>query len=55
MSNSTIDSANGNTPETAAAPAKAKRERKAKQAKAAKKARVKEPAAKSKADRTNAL
>ena len=53
MSNSTIDSANGNTPETAAAPAQAKRERKAKKAKAAKKARGKKPAAKPKADRAN--
>ena len=54
MSNNTIDSVKDATPETAAAPAKAKRERRAKKAKAAKKARkAKKPASKPKADRAN--
>lgn len=54
MSNSTIDSVNGSTPETAATPTKAKGALGAKKAKAAKKARwAKKPAGKLKAERTN--
>ena len=53
MSNSTIDSANGSAPESAAAPAKAKREHKAKKAKAANEARGKKAVDKSKTDSAN--
>ena len=54
MSNSTIDSPKGSTPETVSAPAKAKGAPRAKKAKAAKKARAaKKPARQAKADRTN--